>query len=106
MSSFIVYFALLAASDSKYLEWIARPIEATTLPASSGERLSQVELETLADNLPRLPFTPLTVGVRLADGTLWVGSSKGLMHLPPGSPRWRLFHSRRWLPADDVQELS
>ena len=24
----------------------------------------------------------------------------------PGATRWRVFHSRRWLPADDVQELS
>ena len=23
-----------------------------------------------------------------------------------GAARWRVFHSRRWLPADDVQDIS
>ncbi len=28
------------------------------------------------------------------------------MRLEPGERRWRLFHSRRWLPADEVQDLA
>ena len=106
MSPFLIGLVLLAASDSKYSEWVVEPTKDSTVPATTGRRLSKSELAALADQQPQLPFVPLTVGVRLPDDSLWVGSAKGLMHLPAGGTRWRLFHSRRWLPADDVQDLS
>ncbi len=106
MQSLVICLAALAASDAKDLEWVAEPTPATALPATSGKRLSEAELAALTEGQPRVPFKQLTVGVRMADGTLWVGSPHGLMQLPPQGQRWRLFHSRRWLPADDVQDLS
>lgn len=106
MFPLFISLVLIAASDSNYSEWVVGPIKTTTVPATTGQRLSRSELAELADKQPQLPFVPLTVGVRLPDESLWVGSAKGLMHLPAGGTRWRLFHSRRWLPADDIQELS
>ncbi|MFM2094865.1 MAG: hypothetical protein RIS70_1989 [Planctomycetota bacterium] len=95
-----------AADDAAFLEWNRAAYEGRDLPPSIGESLTADELGMLASAEPTLPFAPATVGKRLADGTLWVGSSQGLMLRTPGASRWRLFHSRRWLPADDVVDLS
>ena len=107
MQTLIVYLAVLAAAQAKFIEWIPEPTPVlSSLPDSSGERLSEAELAALGNAKPPLPFKNLTVGWRLVDGTLWVGSSQGLMVRAPLAERWRLFHSRRWLPADDIQDLS
>jgi hypothetical protein len=76
------------------------------LPASVGRRLTAGELAVVARGKPVTPYAELTAGIRTADGTLWVGSGGGLMQLVPGQKRWRLFHSRRWLPDDRVLDLA
>lgn len=90
-----------AADDAVFLEWNRAAYEGRDLPPSIGESLTADELGVLASAEPTLPFARATVGKRLADSTLWVGSAQGLMLRTPGASRWRLFHSRRWLPADD-----
>jgi hypothetical protein len=106
MLTFSLFVALLASAENQHLEWMSKPAEGTKLPASKGERLSKDELDQLLKKDPPLPFESLSLGLQSTDGTMWVGSLNGLMQLPPGGTRWRLFHSRRWLPADDVQDLS
>ncbi len=98
--------ALLSAADAKYLEWVAGPPNTAKLPESSGQRLTAAELTALARADPQLPFTDPIVGIRDQNHRTWVGCRQGLMLLAPGAERWRLFHSRRWLPSDDVQDLA
>jgi hypothetical protein len=76
------------------------------LPATAGQRLTADELTALARGKPVTPYAELTAGVRAADGTLWVASPRGLMQLAPHQSRWRLFHTRRWLPDDRVLDLA
>jgi len=97
--------ALLAAADEKYLAWTGEAADITALPASRTQRLSAAERAALAAAKPTPPFDDLTVAMRAADGGVWAGSRRGLMYLAPQTPRWRLFHSRRWLPNDEVQDL-
>jgi hypothetical protein len=106
MNALLCCVALLAAHDEKYLAWVAEPIAQTALPASAGEQLSAAQLADIEHGQPTLPFSDLTTGLKSSDGSLWVGSHHGLMLLAPEATRWRVFHSRHWLPADDVQELS
>lgn len=106
MHTLLCCLALITASDDEYLAWVAESAGVTALPTSVGQHLSPAELTSLATARPTLPFAELTAGVRVNDGGVWVGSHRGLMHLVPGADRWRLFHSRRWLPADDVQDLA
>ena len=98
--------ALAAVDDQPYPTWTAEAVKVDALPETAGRRLVRHELAQLANGHPTLPFNDLTVGVCEENGTLWVGSHRGLMCLPPGAARWRLFHSRRWLPADSVQDLA
>jgi ligand-binding sensor domain-containing protein len=95
----------LAVAGEPYEAWFAETVD-QALPSSLGSRLSAEELTALVGGEPTLPFSDLAVGVRLADGTLWVGSSRGLMQLVPQGKRWRLFHSRRWLPDDRVLDIA
>ncbi len=97
---------MIATGSEPYPAWVAtRPTE-TALPASVGTRLSPNDLARLADSKPALPYRDLTVGIRLEDGTQWIGAKQGVMRLAPGGTRWRVFHSRRWLPADQVDDLA
>jgi hypothetical protein len=102
----LCYVALLAVSDEAYLAWISEAGGVDALPPTAGQRLSSAELAALADGKPIMPYADATVAVRAPDGGIWAGSPGGLMYLAPQAARWRLFHSRRWLPADDVQDLS
>ncbi|HEV3025643.1 MAG TPA: hypothetical protein VGX76_24390 [Pirellulales bacterium] len=106
MQSLLACLALCGAADEKFPAWVAETVEMSKLPPSSGGRLAIHELAALAAGKPTLPLTDVTVGLRAPDGGLWASSHRGLMYLAPGAKRWRLFHSRRWLPSDDVQELS
>jgi hypothetical protein len=106
MNIMLCCLALAGIHDEAYLEWVAKPMAETVLPASTGERLTAANLARLESAQPTLPFTDLSVGIRTADGTLWVGSKQGLMRLSPGESRWRVFHSRCWLPDNDVQDLA
>ncbi len=106
MSALLCCLALLAASDDHFLSWSAHHTELKTLPPSAGRRLSSDELAKYVDATPTLPFGDVTAGIDADTLGTWIGSHQGLMFLPPGGDRWRVFHSRRWLPADDVQDLS
>jgi hypothetical protein len=68
--------------------------------------LSRAELQVLREGQPKVPYQDLTCGVRLSDGTLWIGTKGGLLYRRAGAERWRLFHSRRWLPDNHVRDLS
>jgi hypothetical protein len=107
MHALLCCLALLAASDEKYQTWVAEPSGLTELPSEgSAQRLLPHEVSRLFDSCPTLPHVSLSVGVRDREGGIWLGSRSGLMYLQKGAMRWRLFHSRRWLPADDVQAIS
>jgi hypothetical protein len=93
--------------ESTYPAWRSETVEVDSLPASAGEELSAEALKMLAkSNRPRLPYNTLTVGLKSADGMTWVGSRDGLMYRPGDEGPWKLFHSRRWLPDNHVEELS
>jgi hypothetical protein len=106
MNALLCCLALSGVYDEKYLSWVTEPPTVSALPASAGQRLTAAELSDLETVPPTLPFAKPTAGVRAPDGTLWVGSKQGLMYLTAGATRWRVIHSRRWLPDDDVQDLS
>ena len=106
MPALLCCLALMAPHDEKYLAWVAEPASVTALPMTVGTALTAVELTKLAHGEPTMPFAEAKSGVRAPNGALWVASPRGVMYLAPGAPRWRLFHSQAWLPADDVQGLS
>lgn len=107
MQSLLLAWCLLGGvSDQTYLTWVSEPVKEPALPASVGEKLSTNDLARLVDAKPPLPYTDVTSGVRLPDGALWVGAKRGLMFRAPQAPRWRLFHSRRWLPNDHVVDIA
>ncbi|MEX0678067.1 MAG: hypothetical protein WD063_13380 [Pirellulales bacterium] len=98
--------AILVAGEEQFLAWVSEPAGVSTLGDNKAQRLSRSELAALAGGKPMLPFDDVTVGMRAADGGTWVGSHRGLMYLAPGAARWRVFHSRRWLPGDDVEDVA
>ena len=106
IQALICCVALVGASDEKYLQWVAQPAQVSSLPKSTGQRLRGAELSAVANGQPTLPFGDLTIVIRADNGDIWAGSRRGLMFLAPGANRWRLFHSRRWLPDDDVRDLA
>lgn len=106
MPALLCCLALMAASDEKYSAWVAEPAQASELPKSLGQPLSPDELKALAHADPVMPYDDASSGVRAPGGALWIPCSRGVMYLAPGAPRWRLFHSRAWLPADDVLGLA
>lgn len=97
---------LAGISDQPYLAWHSETIKDAALPATVGQKLSPNDLARLVDAPPTLPYSDLTCGVRLDDGTQWVGSKQGLMYRTAQMNRWRVFHSRRWLPSDQVVDLA
>lgn len=92
--------------DEPYRYWTSQQAQVETLPASTAKKLSADELAALAQQSPPMPYRDGTVGIRQADGVVWVGAPSGLMQRVPEAPRWRLFHSRRWLPDDRVTDLA
>lgn len=59
------------------------------------------------DGLPWNDFTSLAAA---PDGSIWAGTTRGLVHLIPGAapgdpPRWQYRQGRRWLPHDHVLEV-
>jgi hypothetical protein len=106
MYSLLCFVALAAASDDPAWLWNASSVRTTELPKTAGQPLSAEELRQLETGAPVTPFAPLTCGVRAPNGSLWVGAEHGLMFLAPGAPRWKLFHSRRWLPSDHVTGIA
>lgn len=97
---------LMVAAETPFPDWRSEMLGDRPLPASVGQRLTADELARIAQGRPIAPYAESTAGMRAVDGTLWVGSPRGLMRLVPGEKRWRLFHSRRWLPDDHVLDLA
>lgn len=106
MMTFYCCLVLGAVVDAPYLAWTADVPSLQNLPPTLGNRLTPAELGTVRDGQPPLPYRDTTVGLRLPDGTLWIGMERGLARRGPKEPRWQLFQSRRWLPDDHVQDLS
>lgn len=107
ITTLLIATSLVAgASDETYRYWATETVAAPNLPASTAAKLSAAELAALAAQPPAMPYRDGAVGVRTKENVLWVGAPRGLMQLAPGATRWRLFHSRRWLPADDVTDIS
>jgi hypothetical protein len=106
MHAVLLSIALLGASNDEFTSWVAEPAGVVQLPESQGQRLTSAELAALANGKPVMPFFDLTVGYRDRNGGTWAGSRRGLMYLALSATRWRLFHSRRWLPDDDVRDLA
>src|SRR5262245_26665974 len=97
---------LAGISDQPYLAWTTETVKDGALPATVGQKLSPNDLARLVDSKPQLPSSEVTCGVRLDDGSQWVGSKRGVMYRTPHMNRWRLFHSRRWLADYHVQDLA
>ena len=106
VTSLICFLAVCGIADEAFPAWKSEIAREQSLPATQGKRLSRTELQTLVDGRPPLPYRNLTCGVRLSDGTLWIGSKGGVLYRPAGADCWRLFHSRRWLPDNVVLDLS
>jgi len=95
-----------APADGSFTRWVPDSPMVEKLPPSAGQKLNADELSKIAAGEPVLPYHEARAGVRAEDGTLWIATEGGLCVLRPGEKRWRLFHSRRWLPADDVQGIA
>jgi hypothetical protein len=102
---FFCALVVVQAWEQPYKAWRTAPADGP-LPKSAGVVLGAEDLEALKKAEPPLPFHSLTGGVRLADGTTWVGADGGVMLLSPGANRWKVFHSRRFLPDDRVTALA
>jgi hypothetical protein len=106
MHALLLCLSLLASSPDSFAAWVVEPAKIAELPATAGTELTEEELAVLAAAEPRLPFAEASCGVRSETGETWVGSPHGLQFLPQDGTRWRVFHSQRWLPSDDVRAVS
>jgi hypothetical protein len=97
---------LAAAADDTYMAWVTEPLAQAALPPSAGQRFTADELTALTGGTPTLPFAAPLAAYRTAQGDVWAAAPRGVMYLAPGAERWRVFHSRRWLPADEVSDLA
>jgi len=71
------------------------------------EVTSEWRLYDRTDGLPWNDFTSLAAA---PDGSIWAGTTRGLVRLIPGAspdepPRWQYRQGRRWLPHDHVLEV-
>ncbi len=106
MQTLLCVLGFMVSAEAPFPDWRSEMLGDRPLPACAGQRLPQSELAKLAQGPPITPYADLTVAVRSADGVLWAGSPGGLLRLAAGQNRWRLFHSRRWLPNDHVLDLA
>lgn len=102
--------ALMAgASETPYVTWTPEVVDA--LPSTeSASRLTAAEIETLKTAAPPLPYTEITAAVRQGktgnlEPTVWLGTSRGVLRKSASDARWRVMHSRHWLPDDHVQDI-
>lgn len=80
--------------------WFASPQGLGSLDETTGAW----RLYDRTDGLPWNDFTSLAAA---PDGSIWAGTTRGLVHLIPGAtpddpPRWQYRQGRRWLPHDHV----
>lgn len=103
---FVPIFLLLADVDSQYQALTAEHVPGGKLNQGVGHKLTPVELDAIGAGTPAPPYKSIQAGIKLDDGTLWVGSKSGLFTREPTDARWRLYHSRRWLLDDNVTDVS
>ena len=106
MSLLFICLAAIAQLDEPFPTWTAEPSKATRLPATVGKRLSLDETIAIRDTEPLPPYQGIVAGVKLPDGTLWIGTDHGVVYRAPGKKDWRVFHSRRWLPSNQVFDVA
>ena len=106
MHALVLCLLLAAAPQDPFPAWYAEAATVNRLPDSAGTVLDEEQLIDLESETPTMPFPQAHVGLRTPQGEYWVGTPQGLLYLAPDATRWRVFHSRRWLPADDVRGLS
>lgn len=102
----VVSICLAGVVDTPVPMWTTRPYSADTLPRSVGTRLTSDELAALRNAAPKPPFDDFVSGIRLDDGGIWLAASNGVMFQEAGTKSWKLFHSRRWLPAEQVKDFA
>jgi len=83
--------------------WFASPQGLGSLDETTGAW----RLYDRTDGLPWNDFTSLAAA---PDGSIWAGTTRGLVHLIPGAtpddpPRWQYRQGRRWLPHNHVLEV-
>ena len=83
--------------------WFASPQGLGSLDEMTGAW----RLYDRQDGLPWNDFTSLAAA---PDGSIWAGTTRGLVRLIPGTapgdpPRWQYRQGRRWLPHDHVLEV-
>ena len=107
MHALLLAALLSGLSDEPYPAWESTLVKTSAhrREKPAGHRLSPSEIAELVRSSPPIPFVEVTAAVRLADGTIWASSPRGLMRRGPGDLRWRLFHSRVWLADDAVVDL-
>ena len=81
--------------DTQFQTLLPEHQPAGLLPAGVGQKLIQAELDAIRTGAPTPPFKDIHAGVKLPDGTFWIGSQHGLFSRKPNEVRWRLFASRR-----------
>lgn len=96
---------MAGAGESPYATWVPETQGQAILPKTLGQQLQGADLDGLKAGQPPLPYRDLTAGVRDTDGTLWLGTSRGVLRKGPTDDRWQVMHSRLWLPDDHVQDL-
>lgn len=106
LSATLCLLLLSGPSGETFQAWEPAAANVEKLPATVGKKLSAAELKGIATGEPVLPYHEARAGVRTDEGTLWVATEGGLCELVPGDTRWRLFHSRRWLPSNDTQDVA
>ena len=80
--------------------WFASPQGLGVLDGATG-------VWRLYDRTDSLPWNDFTSLAAAPDGSIWAGTTRGLVHLIPGTtpddpPRWQYRQGRRWLPHDHV----
>jgi hypothetical protein len=82
---------------------------------ASPQGIGKGDLESgmwrLWDERDGLPFNDFTSMAIAPDGSVWLGTTLGLVHLVPppagedGTPHWEYRQGRRWLPHDGVRDV-
>lgn len=79
--------------------WVAGPLGLARRNTVANPRWT---LWTAADGLPSTDFTSIAAA---PDGSIWLGTTRGLIHFD-GANTWEYRQGRRWLPGDQVTALS
>lgn len=93
-----------AVAEERFIDWRREPCtEAVASVAPAAKPIDNLP-QLLAGTPPR-PFAEIVTAATGPDGAIWLAAPQGVMRWNKGDDRWRLFHSRRWLPPGDVRNL-